>query len=331
MRRRDFLATLGGGAVYSGVARAQSTPPATIGLLYAGTFTTYPNAINPDALSYLRKGLADQGYIEGTNLRIEYRQAHNNMDILGELARDLVRQHVRVIVAPGSMPAALAAKAATSTIPIVFGNAGDPIQSGLVTSLSRPGGNATGFTDIGAVLLAKRLEFLKLLVPAARVAGILVTQNNRNFERELPSARDGARSLGLELSLVQVSTEPDIDSAFEGFVQKRAEVVCVIPHSLFFDHRERVVALAARHRLPTIYPLLQFVEAGGLISYGSSILDRAYQMGVYTGRILKGADPADLPVGRPTKFELAINAKVAAALGLDVPAPLLALVDRVIA
>jgi putative ABC transport system substrate-binding protein len=325
MRRRDFLAALAGaGACSPQSLAAQGTDP-VIGYLYAGSL-----GANAPSVEAFRRGLAEAGYVEGRNVRIEFREAHNDLSRLSELALDLVRRGVSVIVVPGSGPAARVAKAATSTIPIVFNNAGDPIRSGLVASLSRPGGNVTGVTDFGNTLSAKRLELIKLLVPAVSRIGILITQNYPAVGGEIVSARDGAGALSLETVATVVANQQEIDAAFAAFAQERMDGVCLVPSPLFVNQREQIVELAARYRLPAVYPFIQFPEIGGLMSYGTSLSERYRQAGIYTGLILNGANPAELPVRRLSKFELVINMRTARALELTVPARLLAITDQVI-
>jgi putative ABC transport system substrate-binding protein len=277
-----------------------------------------------------RRGLAEMGYVEGRNLAIEFREAHNDLTRLRELARDLVRLRVDVIVAPGSGAAARAARAETATIPIVFSDSGDPVTSGLIASLSHPGGNVTGVSDFGDGLSAKRLEFMKLLVPATSVVALLIGANLPTTARDAEATRELARSLGVDTFVLSLGTADDIDAAFATLVRKRANGFCLVPNVLFALRRDQIVDLAWRHRIPGIYPTTYFVEGGGLMSYGSSIPERNYQTGIYVGLILKGRSPADLPVHRLTKFELAINMTTAKALGLTVPPSFLALADKVI-
>jgi putative ABC transport system substrate-binding protein len=326
MRRRDFLATIAGTMACAPGSRAAQRADPVVGYLYAGTLN--PNLVTLEAFL---KGLGDLGYVQGRNVRIEFRDARNDLGRLPELALDLVRRGVNVIAAPGSGPAALAAKAATSTIPIVFNNAGDPIRAGLVASLSRPGGNVTGITDFGHALSAKRLELIKMLVPAASRIAMLLARGYPGSVAEIADAREAAPGLSLETSVSVVGDREEIDAAFAAFAQERMDGVCLIANLLFVNQRERIVELAARYRLPTMYPFIQFPEVGGLMSYGTSLWQRNYEAGVYTGRILNGANPADLPVRRLSTFELAINMSAANALGLAVPARFLALTDRVIA
>ncbi len=326
MRRRDFLAAIAGAAGVPQVATAQQRRMPTIGYLYAGSLTE-----GQDNLEAFRRGLAENGYVEGRNVAFEFREARDDVARLPELARDLVRHNVDVILAPGSGPAAQAAKAATATIPIVFSNAGNPTQSGLVASLSHPGGNITGVADFGIALSGKRLELIKLLIPSATTVAYIAVPSQAQAAHEIATAQEYAGSHGIDMSVVWVSTPEEIDAAFATFAERRVDAVCLVTHVLFFGHRKRIIGLAARHRLPTVYPFITYTQDGGLMSYGSSLMERAYQAGVYVGLILNGQKPADLPVRRLTKFELAINMTTATALGLTVPANFLALTDKVIA
>jgi putative ABC transport system substrate-binding protein len=324
MRRRDFLAAVGGAVTWSERANAQQPRIPTIGYLYAGSL-----AEGQDNLDAFRQGLAEAGYTEGQSVRFEYREAKDNLALLPELARDLVRCEVDVILAPGSGAAAQAAKAATATIPIVFSNAGNPAESGLVASLSHPGGNITGVADFGLELSAKRLELIKLLLPHASAVAYLAVRSQPQVAREIAHAQEAAGALGVDMSVVTVSSDQEIDAAFASFARTRMDAVCLVTNVLFFGHRQRIISLAARHRLPTVYPFITYTQDGGLMSYGSNLMARAYQAGVYVGLILNGQKPADLPVRRLATFELAINMTTAKTLGLTVPANLLALTDKV--
>jgi putative ABC transport system substrate-binding protein len=326
MRRRDFLAALGGAATWPRPATADQRRIPTLGFLYTGSVAEGRHE-NSDAFL---KGLAETGRVEGRNVTFEFREAKGDLGLLPELARDLVRRQVDVILAPGSGLAAQAAKAATTTIPIVFSNAGDPIRSGLVTSLSHPGGNVTGVADFGIALSAKRLELIRLLLPAASVVAYVAVKNQPQAAGEIANAQEGARALGIDLLVRWVNTIEETDAAFATLAERRVDAVCLVTNVLFFGHRERVVGLAARYRLPTVYPFIQYTQSGGLMSYGSSLMERAYQAGVYVGLILNGQKPGDLPIRRLTKFELAINLTTAKTLGLTVPSRILALTDKVI-
>ncbi len=326
MRRRDFLAAIGGAAMWGPPARAQQRGIPTIGFLYSGSRF----ASRDENMTAFAKGLGDVGFVEGRNVAFEDREAKGNLALLPELARDLVRRQVDVIMAPGSGVAALAAKQATDTIPIVFSNAGNPIQSGLVTSLSHPGGNITGVADFGIALSAKRLELIRMLLPAASTVAYLAVHNPPQTESEIKNAEEGAHALGIDVVVDWVKTIEETDAAFAALAENRVDAVCLVTNAMFFANRQRIVGLAARYRLPTVYPFIQFTQSGGLMSYGSSLAERAYQAGVYVGLILHGQKPADLPIRRLTKFELAINLTTAKSLGLTVPSRLLALTDKVI-
>jgi putative ABC transport system substrate-binding protein len=326
MRRRDFLSALAGATACSARSRAAQRANPVIGYLYAGSFGSFP-----DGAKAFWRGLAEFGYEKGRNVGTELREAHNDLSRLPDLALDLVRRAVSVIVVQGSMEAALAAKSATDNIPIVFDNAvTDPVRAGLVASLSRPGGNVTGIANFGGTLSAKRLELAKLLVPDALRIGILVTPINPVTALELANAQEGARALSLETIAVTAGSQPEIDAAFAVLAEKRVDAVCVIPVLLLFDRRGQIVELAARYRLPAVYPFAEFARSGGLMSYGTSLTERSYQVGRYVGLILNGANPAELPVRRLANFELAINMRAARELGLTVPARFLALADEVI-
>jgi putative ABC transport system substrate-binding protein len=325
MRRRDVLGAIAGAATWPRVARAQQRRMATIGYLEAGTI-----AGNEGSVDAFRRGLAETGYVEGRNVAIEFREAHNDLTRLPELARDLVRLRVDVIVTPNSGAATRAAKVATTTIPIVFSNSGDPIDTGLVTSLSHPGGNVTGVSDFGDGLSAKRLEFLKLLVPTTSVVGLLIGANLAATTRQAAAVREPARSLGIETLVLPLGTADDIDAGFAMLAKKRVDGFCLIPNILFANRHDQVVELERRYRIPGVYPVTFFVQAGGLMSYGSNVSERNYQMGIYAGLILNGRSPADLPIRRLAGFELAINTTTAKALGLTVPPSFLALADKVI-
>ena len=276
-----------------------------------------------------QQGLGETGYVEGQNVVIEYRIAEGGYDRLPALAADLVGRKVDVIAAAGP-PSALAAKSATSTIPIVFMGVGDPVAIGLVASLSRPGGNLTGFSILTVEVLPKLVELLSELVPEARVMALLVNPNNPNTPSNIRDAQEAARAKGVQLQVVTAATEPEIEAAFTSLVRLQAGTLIVAGDGLFSVQREQLVALASRHAVPAIYVFREFAVSGGLISYGASITDSFRRSGVYVGRILNGAKPADLPVQQPTKFELIVNLKTANALGLTVPQSLLARADEVI-
>ena len=276
-----------------------------------------------------RKGLRETGYVEGENLGIEYRWAENQYDRLPALAADLARQRVAVLAALGSA-AAQAAKAATTTVPIVFAVGQDPVRFGLVASLARPGGNLTGVNFFSTELAAKRLELLRELVPGAVRVAVLVNPANPNTETILRDVEAAARAMGLQIQVCNAGTIDEIDAGFATFARERPDALVIAPDPFFLARRVQLVLLAASNKIPTTYTVRNYVEAGGLVSYGASFTDAARQVGVYTGRILKGVKPSDLPVVQSTKFELVINAQAARVLGLTVPPSLLARADEVI-
>jgi putative ABC transport system substrate-binding protein len=319
LKRRQFITLLGGAAAWSLAARSQQAMP-MVGYLGTGA----PNS-NPEHLAGLRKGLSEMGYVEGRNLAIESRFAQNQPDRLPDLAADLVRRRVAIIATPGSDAATFAAKAAASSIPIVFEMGGDPVQSGLVASLSRPGGNLTGVTSMNAELSSKRLGLLHTLLPQARYIAVLANRS-RATEQVIKIMEAAASQIALQIEFFYASTSSEIDDAFARLVQKRAEALVLNGGPPFNERRVQIVTLATRYTLPTIYPDRQAAEVGGLMSYSTSI-DRFRQVGIYAGRILKGEKPADLPVMLPTKFEFVINLQTAKALGIAVPPTLLAEAD----
>jgi putative tryptophan/tyrosine transport system substrate-binding protein len=322
IRRREFITLLGGAAVWPLAARAQqSATMPVIGLLDQRS----PDVL-ADRLRAFRQGLKEAGLIEGQNVAIEYRWAET--DRLPEVARDLVHRQVDVIVATGALPTVLAAKTATTTIPIVFVIAADPVKLGLVASLARPGGNLTGVNFLTGELTAKRLELLRELVPAAsRVAVLINPTNTENNEREIETI---ARTMGLQVQLLNASTIHEINAAFATFTRERPDALFVGLDPFFNSRRTQLVHLATRHEIPASYAGREFVEAGGLMSYGANISDAWRQAGPYVGRIVKGAKPADLPVVQSSKFELVFNVQTATMLGITVPQTLLATADEVI-
>ena len=326
MRRRTFITLLGGAATWPLTARAQQQPMPVVGFLNSASLDTFPRQ-----LVAFRQGLKEAGSVEGENLAIEYRWAEGQFDRLPALAGELVRRRVAVIAATGGTPSALAAKAATTTIPIVFSVGDDPAKLGLVASLARPGGNATGTNFFVYELGAKRLALLRELVPtAARVAVLANPANAALTETMLTDVEAAARAISLQMQIVNASTSREIDAAFAGLARERIDVVFVLPDSFFFSRRVQLAQLAARHAVPATYPVRDFAEVGGLMSYGTNTAEAWRQAGVYTGRILKGGNPADLPVVQVSKFELVINHQTARMLGLTVPATLLAVADEVI-
>jgi putative ABC transport system substrate-binding protein len=323
MKRRTFIAGLAGGAAWPVVALAQQPMP-VIGYLSPQSADDDKNFTVP-----FLQGLKETGYVEGQNVAVEYRWAENQYDRLPALAADLVGRRVAVIVPPFT-PAALAAKVATTTIPIVFATGGDPVALGLVASLSRPGGNLTGITFLEAELAPKRLQLVHNLIPNAALFGVLADPAFPITESTIADLQAAARILGLQLVVLNARTDSDLETAFATFSQRRVGAVFVGISSLYPRRTEQLAALAARHALPAIYPFREYALAGGLMSYGSSLGYAQHLAGIYTGRILKGDKPADLPVQQVTKIDLVINLKTAKALGLTIPETLLATADEVI-
>jgi putative ABC transport system substrate-binding protein len=324
MKRRDFIALLGGAAAWPLTVSAQQKAMPVVGLLSA---LRTPAALNEPFLNAFRKGLSETGHIEGQNLAIEYRWAEGHYDLLPALAADLVDRKVDVIVTVAAAPS-LAAKRATSTIPIVFTGVSDPVGLSLVASLARPGGNLTGFSNLSSALTPKRLELISELVPQAKIIALLVNPNNPGTDPLIPDLQEAARARGVELLILKASTEGEIDAAFASLVQLHAGALVVVGDPFITSQRDQLVTLASRHAVPAIYHLRSFAAAGGLISYGySNVL---YEAGSYAGKILNGAKPADLPVQQPTRFELIVNLKTAEALGLTVSPSILARADEVI-
>jgi putative ABC transport system substrate-binding protein len=323
IRRREFIFTLGGAAAWPLAARAQHAAMPVVGFLRSATLADAAHLVTA-----FRQGLKESGFVEGQNVAVEYRSAEGRPDRLPALVADLVRWPVAVIVA--NSEAAVRAKAATTTVPIVFVTGGDPLGEGLVNSLNRPGGNITGVSFFGSALGAKQLELLQQLVPKATVMAALVDPNYTNAEIQLRNVQEAAHSVGLQIRVVKASNEREIDAAFTSIIQQRADALINQGGAFLFSRRNQVIALAMRHAVPAIYPLRDYPAAGGLMSYGASNTDAYRQAGVYTGRILKGEKPTEMPVLQPTKFNLVINLTTAKVLGLDVPDKLLALADEVI-
>ena len=325
MRRRDFITFLTGAmTAWPLVARAQQNAMPVIGVLSTGS-----PSVSAAVMAAFHQGLRDAGYVDGQNLAIEYRWADGDYDRLPALAADLVGRKVALIMA-SSAPSALAAKSATSTIPIVFRGGADPVGLGLVASLARPGGNLTGAIAIGNELIAKRLELLSQLVPRARLIAVLVNPKEANAERVIRDVQEAARTKGLQLHVLKASSESDIDAAFASLVQLHAGALVVAADPFLSSRREQLVALASHHAVPSIYAWREFADSGGLISYGASLTSVYRLVGQYAGKVLKGAKPADLPVQQPTTFQLVINLKTAKALGLPVPKSMLTRADEVI-
>jgi putative ABC transport system substrate-binding protein len=326
MNRREFIALMGGAAAWPFLARAQQAAIPVIGLL---------GSESPDVwatrLRAFRQGLKETGYVEGQNAAIEYRWAESHNDRLPALAADLVRHPVTVIVAPGSTPAALAAKAATSTIPIIFWVGTDPIELGLVASLNRPEGNLTGLTTLNVGLVNKRVELLHEIIPGTSSVGLLINPTSPILSKiSTEEAQVAALSLGLELHVLNASTEGDFDVVFADLIQMRAGGLVIGTDAFFSSRLEKLAAVSARHAMPTVYHFREFAAAGGLISYGGSSTEPFHGVGVYAGRILKGEKPATLPVQQVTKVELIINLKTAKAFGLNIPLSLIARANEVI-
>jgi putative ABC transport system substrate-binding protein len=327
MRRRKFMTLLGGvAAAWPVAARAQQPKIPVIGFL---------SPLSPDSIRHFvaafRQGLGETGYAEGRNAAIEFHWAEGRFDRLAELAADLVSRQVNVIATPGSTAAALAAKSATTAIPIVFGIPDDPVKFGLVASLGRPGGNATGVNFFTAALVAKRLGLLRELLPAATHVAVLVNPANPAIaDATRRDVQEAARTVGLQINIINASSGREIDAVFAAIASERVDALFVGSDVFFISRRVQLANLAARHAVPTTFAVRDYVEAGGLMSYGTNIPDMFRQVGVYTGRILKGAKPADLPVEQSTKFELVINNQTARMLGLTVPQSLLAVADEVI-
>jgi putative tryptophan/tyrosine transport system substrate-binding protein len=326
MRRREFILTIGGAAAAcSRVARAQQPPMPVVGILNSGGTDPYA-AMN----KALVRGITEAGFAEGRHFMVEERFGNGQFERLPELAAELVRKQVALLAVPAGDTAARVAKQATSTIPVVFIIGGDPVQSGLVASLNRPGRNLTGVTIFTLVLAEKRLELLRDLVPNGRLFGVLINPANINAQNDTRILTEASRRLGLDITLQLASTADDIDRAFATFAQQKVAAVLVNGDPYFVNRRDQLAALEARYSLPAAYPLREHTVAGGLISYGTDLTQAYHQVGVLAGRILKGERPADIPVEQPTKFQLVVNLKTAKALGIDVPESILVRADEVI-
>ena len=326
MRRRDFIAGLGSAAAWPVVARAQQRAMPVIGFVYIGSADASAGWV-----AAFRKGLGETGYVEDQNVTVEYHWLEGQYDRLPAVMADLVRRGGAVVVTDGGTAASVAAKAATATIPIVFGVADDPVKLGLVASLARPGGNATGINFFNLEVIAKRLGLLHELVPkAVRVAVLVNPANAANTETVLREVREAAPAIGLQTDVLNASTSGEIDAAFATLARERPDALYVAPDGFFSSRRVQFVTMTARNRIPATYPNSDFVAAGGLMSYGTDVADRFRLTGVYSGKILNGTKAADLPVMQPTKFEFAINLKTAKALGVTIPETLLATADEVI-
>ena len=325
MRRREFITALGSVVAWPLAARAQQPSMPVIGFL---------STRSPDESARLvpafQRGLAEEGYADGQNVIIEYRWALSRYDRLGALASELVHRPVNLIVAVGAEPSARAAKAATATIPIVAIFSADPVATGLVASLSRPGGNLTGVSDLTSTLEPKRLELLRELVPQARTIAVLLNPTFAPLEQQLKDVEGAARAIGVRLHILRASTDEEIELAFAAITQLKVPAFTVATDPFLLTRRDKIVALAVRHAVPGIYFFRDFPLAGGLMSYGTDLADVYQQIGVYAGRVLKGDKPADLPIMQPTKFELSINSKTARTLGIEIPPTLLARADEVI-
>jgi putative ABC transport system substrate-binding protein len=323
MRRREFIALIGGAAAWPLAARAQQAAMPVIGFVRSESLADATNLVTA-----FRQGLKEAGFVEGQNVTVEYRSGEGQRERLQSVVAELIRRPVSVIA--GNSVAMLAAKAATATIPVVFASGGDPVQQGLVASLNRPGGNVTGVVFLSGTLGTKRLELLRQIAPKATAIGMLANPNTTETETERTDVQAAAQAIGMQLIVADVSSDRDIEPALAALVQRGVGALLVGAGGFMTSHRERIVALATRQALPAMYGLREFVAAGGLMSYGTSITDAFRQVGVYTGRILKGEKPADLPVMQSTKFELVLNLKTAKTLGLAIPPSLLALADEVI-
>src|SRR5262245_44022938 len=324
MRRREFIAALGGAAVWPFAARAKEKAVPVVGYL-----SSLGQAVSVQFDAAFRRGLSQMGYVEGQNVSVDYRWITDSYDPLPAMAADLVQRQVAVIFALGP-PAVLAAKAATTSIPIIFVTGADPIKFGFVASFNRPGGNISGIWIVSTVLAEKRLQLLHELVPKTESFALLVNPTSPVAEPQTRDAQAAAHALGLKLRILSSVTESDLDRVFAVLVQERTGALFVSADPFFLSLRERLIALAARHAIPTLYETREYIEVGGLMSYGTVFRDGYYKGGIYTGRILKGVKPAELPVEQASKLELVVNLKTARALGLAIPPTLLALTDEVI-
>ena len=326
MTRRRILTLLGGAVLVPPFAlRAQQKPLPVVGFLNSAAPASFANQV-----AGFRQGLAEAGFVEGRDVAIEYRWAEGRYERLPELAQELVRRPVAVLAATGGDVVAHAAKGATSTIPIVFAIGSDPVEIGLVKSFPRPGGNLTGISQFTGVLEAKRLELVSKMVPASKAIAVLLNPDNVNAKTQLKDVEQGARKLGLRVISLTAKSEGDFDAAYASMVKQRAGALLVGADPFFNSRRDRLVALSARHKMPTMYQWKEFAVIGGLMSYGTNLVDAYRQVGLYTGRILKGAKPGDLPVLQPTRFEFVLNAKTAKELGIRIPGDLMLAADEVI-
>jgi putative tryptophan/tyrosine transport system substrate-binding protein len=325
MKRREFITLLGGAAAWPLAARAQQPAMPVVGFLSGRSLASDAHLVKA-----FREGLSERGYVEGQNVAIEFRWAESQFDRLPALAADLVGRKVAVVFAGGLDVSIRAIRAAISGTPVVFATSGDPVELGLVASFNRPGGNVTAVTLISAVLWPKRMELVRVMIGTPTMVALMVNPNNPTTEAITKDVQAAAQTLGLKTQVLHASTDRDIDAAFETLAQQRASALLLQSDPVFNDRRDKLVALAARHAMPAIYDRRDFPAAGGLMSYGASAVDQYRQSGLLVGRILKGAEPAELPVMQPTKFEFVINFKTAKALGLQIPEKLLALADEVI-
>jgi len=324
MKRREFITlVVGAAAQWSRAARAEVLP-------VIGFVSSRSSADSRYAVSAFRKGLTESGYTEGQNVKIEFRWAEGNYDRLPALVNDLIAQGINVLVAVGGEPSAFAAKAATSTIPIVFTTGGDPVKAGLVTSLNRPGGNATGISLLTTAPESKRLGLLHEIVPKAALIGVLINPNYAEAENQTREVQDAAHSIGQRIRISKAGTDGELESAFAAFIEQRIEALLVCSDPFFDTRRDRIISFAAQSRIPAIYQFREYAVAGGLMSYGISLTEGYRQVGIYAGQILKGTKPTELPIQQSIKFEFVINAKTAKALGLEVPPTVLARADEVI-